>query len=123
MKNNKILIIEDDVDLLKLLASYLKANGYEVLTSPESEDGVTLAERERPNLIILDIKMPGKGGLSAYKDIRYSPNLASVPIILMSGLSKEAVQAIAEEIKANDFVHKPFEPEELIKKIKENIKE
>jgi len=123
MGKRKILIIDDDPDLSKLLAMLLRANGYGVCCALDGHNGFMLAEREKPDLILLDIKMPGKGGLSAYKDIRQSSATASIPILLMSGLSRDTVETVAKEIDANGFVHKPCDSAELLAKIKEALKE
>jgi two-component system phosphate regulon response regulator PhoB len=123
MEKKKILIIDDEADLVTLYTKFLEAHNYEVISALEAKEGIILAAQKMPDLILLDIKMPGVGGLFAYKDIRYAERTATIPIILISALSKEAIEALAREIKAEGYVHKTCEPAELLSKIKEVLKE
>lgn len=88
--SQKILVIDDELDSIKYLTAVLKDNGYEVAACQSGQEGLELAVRMRPALVLLDIMMPGTSGISVYRMLRENPELRSVPVILVSGIRTEA---------------------------------
>ncbi len=110
-----ILIVEDDRDIANLVADYLRSNAFTVAVAG---DGVAMdraVEQKRPDLILLDIMLPGEGGLSIAGRLRSS---LGVPVIMLTAASEEADRVAGLEIGADDYVAKPFSPRELLARIR-----
>ncbi|MFC2061627.1 PleD family two-component system response regulator [Elusimicrobiota bacterium] len=114
----KILIADDDPEIVTMLASRLKANNYEVSAAYDAMQTIVKAHKENPDLIILDVRMPAGGGVRVFENLRKSINTALTPIIFTSAYSSEEVEKIVMDSGALDFIPKPFIPEEVILKIK-----
>jgi DNA-binding response OmpR family regulator len=111
----KILIIEDEQDLARGLEINLTREGYRVLKAASGEAGVGLAIKENPNLIILDIMLPGMSGLDVCRALRHKGFTA--PIIMLTAKSEEVDRVVGLEIGADDYVTKPFSVRELLARI------
>jgi two-component system phosphate regulon response regulator PhoB len=118
MSNRKILIVEDDRDIVEMITYNLRADGYEVLSAFTGKDGIALARRERPDLIILDIMLPVMDGFEVCRVLKSTEATACVPIIILSAKSQETDKIVGLELGADDYVTKPFSPRELIARIK-----
>lgn len=114
----KILIVDDEPNVVTTLSTRLRANNYEVIAAFDAMQAVRQAHRENPDLIILDIKMPGGGGYTAFEQIKQSSDTALIPIIFLSALPPVEVERKAKELGADDFIPKPFQSEVLLDKIK-----
>ena len=112
----KILIIEDEEDVAKALKIRLKANGYDVISAPDSIQGVTLANKEKPDLIILDIMIPGGGGFAVAERLKQSVDTWDIPIIFLTGIS--GTEEMAYKAGARFYFKKPYDPIELLNAIK-----
>jgi DNA-binding response OmpR family regulator len=112
-----ILVVEDDPVILDLLAVNFELEGYTVARAVDGEDGLATALRVRPAAVVTDIMMPKRSGLDLLRDLRAHPELASVPVILVSA------RALASDVReglaagADDYVTKPFEPDELLVRV------
>ena len=115
----RILVIEDNEDNRRIVRDLFTSAGYELLEAVSGEDGVTLARRERPDLILMDIQLPGFDGYEATRRIKAEPGLAGVPIIVVTSyaLSGDDVKAMAAG--ADGYVSKPFSPRALLAKVRE----
>jgi len=112
-----ILMIEDDRDTSRMLSTFLKMDGFRVEQAYDGKEGLEKAEEVNPDLIVLDIIMPGMGGLEVMNEMRSNPKTSSIPIIFLSGVGDESV--IVQCLKgADDYVTKPFRPLELEERIK-----
>jgi phosphate regulon transcriptional regulator PhoB len=118
MGKRKILIVEDDRDIVEMITYNLRADGYEVLSAFTGKDGITLARRERPDLIILDIMLPVMDGFEVCRVLKSTEATACVPIIILSAKSQETDKIVGLELGADDYVTKPFSPRELIARIR-----
>jgi two-component system, OmpR family, alkaline phosphatase synthesis response regulator PhoP len=118
MGKRKILIVEDDRDIVEMITYNLRADGYEVLSAFTGKDGIALARRERPDLIILDIMLPVMDGFEVCRVLKSTEATACVPIIILSAKSQETDKIVGLELGADDYVTKPFSPRELIARIK-----
>src|ERR1700733_12517730 len=112
--SKKILICDDDLEIVKILSLRLRSNGYEVVFALDGIQSISLAHKERPDLIILDILMPAGGGQSVCDKLQISSDTFAIPIILFSALSHEEVKLKAAQLKIADFMTKPFDLDELL---------
>ncbi|MDD5686976.1 MAG: response regulator [Elusimicrobia bacterium] len=126
MNKYKILVIEDDLSISKMLKINLEKSGYEVFVSSDGNEGVEIAKQKKPDLIILDIMLPDKNGFVVLEEIKNNQDIAYTPVIVMSGLSiseiKKQIPSYSEKAEGSRtlfFVKKPFEIEELLEEIKD----
>lgn len=110
-----LLIIEDEPELVKILRSYLEANGYSVLTSARGDSGLAVWERERPDLVLLDLNLPGMDGLDIARAIRRK---GETPIIMLTARVEEADRLVGLELGADDYIAKPFSPREVVARVR-----
>jgi len=120
MSELRILIIEDEPDLLHALSLNLKAEGFAVLTASRGDTGVEQALRERPDLVLLDIMLPGKNGLDVCRELRRKGFEA--PIIMLTAKAEEVDRVVGLEIGADDYVTKPFGIRELLARIRVRLR-
>ncbi len=118
----KILIIDDEEDIQKLLKIRLEQESFIVITASDGEKGVKLAELEMPDLILLDIMMPKVDGYSCLKEIRRIQKTKNMPVLMMSGKEEEKVRDLFAFQKISGYLEKPFELDNLVAKIKEILK-
>ena len=118
MSKGKILIIEDDKDIVEMLKYNLMEEGYDIFTALNGEGGIALARKERPNIIILDIMLPIIDGFEVCRMIKNDDITAGIPIIILSAKSQETDKIVGLELGADDYVTKPFSPRELIARIR-----
>jgi DNA-binding response OmpR family regulator len=110
-----VLIIEDESELVKVLRSYLEQANYEVLTAYRGDTGLSTWEHKRPDLVILDLNLPGMDGLDVAREIRRK---ADTPIIMLTARVEETDRLIGLELGADDYVTKPFSPRELVARVR-----
>jgi len=114
----KILIVDDEKDIVKMLDYNLKKEGFRTAAAGDGEDAINLANKEHPDLIILDLMLPEIGGLEVCKTLKREANTASIPIIMLTAKTQEADKIVGLEMGADDYVTKPFSPRELIARVK-----
>jgi DNA-binding response OmpR family regulator len=114
----KILIVDDEKDIVKMLDYNLKKEGFRTISAYDGEDALDLAGRERPDLIILDLMLPGLDGLEVCKSLKKADKTALIPIIMLTAKTKEADKIVGLELGADDYMTKPFSPRELIARVK-----
>ncbi len=114
----KILIVDDEKDIVKLLDYNLKKEGYRTLLAYDGEDALDMATRERPDIILLDLMLPGIDGLEVCRQLKKEDKTARIPIIMLTAKSREADKIVGLELGADDYVTKPFSPREIIARIK-----
>ena len=112
-----ILIIEDDPDIAALIARYLEKAGHQTLRAASGVDGLARARAARPDLVVLDLMLPGMNGLSVCEALRGDPELASVPVIMVTARGEESDKVTGLELGADDYVTKPFSPKELVARV------
>jgi two-component system, OmpR family, phosphate regulon response regulator OmpR len=112
---NRVLIVDDDLKLQKLLKEYLGGNGFSVGTLPEGSRILETIRAEAPDIVILDIMLPGKDGLEVLKDIRRD---YAVPVIMLTAKGEDTERIIGLELGADDYLPKPFNPRELLARMK-----
>lgn len=115
MEHGRILVVDDEKKLVAMIRSYLEKEGYEVITAHDGEAALQLFEKHSPDLIVLDIMMPGIDGLEVCRHVRDS---STTPIIILSAKVEEADRVIGLEMGADDYVTKPFSPRELVARVR-----
>jgi DNA-binding response OmpR family regulator len=110
-----ILIVEDEPELVKVLRSYLEQAGYNVLTAYRGDSGLSSWEHKRPDLVILDLNLPGLDGLEVARQIRRK---ADTPIIMVTARVEETDRLIGLEIGADDYITKPYSPREVVARVR-----
>jgi DNA-binding response OmpR family regulator len=111
----RILVVDDEESIRKVVEYALVQAGYEVDTAADGEEAERLLARTRPDLVVLDIMLPGKSGLDIARDVRTT---SSVPIIMLSAKGDEVDRILGLEFGADDYVTKPFSPRELVSRVK-----
>lgn len=115
----KVLVVEDDPDQLEVIRSTLKAAGFAIGTAANGIDALLKTRSVSPDLIVLDLMLPGLNGLDICQSLRQDPNTASVPIIMLTGLHGQFGRFAGLEAGASEFLYKPFDPDQLIAKVEE----
>jgi len=113
----KILIADDEPDVTKILGLRLKAGGYDVVTAQDGEEAIRVAHEEKPDLIILDVRMPGKDGYAVFQELRAVEDTKSIPVLFFSALQPEQFEQKAIPLGANGFISKSVDPAEILSKI------
>ncbi len=111
----KILVIDDEPQIVEICTDYLKSAGYDVVSAPNGREGIETARRERPDLVVLDLMMPEMDGLDVCRALRKE---GEVPIIMLTARVEETDKLIGLELGADDYVTKPFSPRELVARVK-----
>lgn len=111
----KILIADDDANVHQSLNAYFKREGYQVFSAYDGDEAVVLAQASQPDMILLDIMMPKKDGLTVCREIRRESN---VPIIMLTAKTEEFDKLLGLELGADDYVTKPFSPREVLARVK-----
>jgi DNA-binding response OmpR family regulator len=112
-----VLVVDDDPVILRLLQVNFELEGIEVVTAPDGEEGLKMAQSDPPDLVISDIMMPKVNGLELLAALRSSPETASMPVILLSAKAQVADVQRGLELGADDYITKPFDPLELIDRV------
>lgn len=116
-------MIADEPGIVKILGMRLRANGFQIITAHDGAMAMALAQHEKPDLIVLDIKMSGKNGYSVFRSLKTSANTMSIPIVFYSGLPPELAQEKAAQLGAGTFISKSDETSEILDKITELLKQ
>jgi excisionase family DNA binding protein len=121
-ERQKILVVDDDPRLREYLRVNLEMEGYEVLEAGSAEEGLAALDEEAPDLILLDVMMPGVDGWQMLSRVRERHGLESIPVVMFSGKVDSEQAAAAEEAGAQAFIGKPFDPQQLIASTKQLLR-
>jgi DNA-binding response OmpR family regulator len=119
----KILIAEDSPTVLAILKSTLEDAGYSVVAVADGQEALSKAKTERPDLFILDLMLPKVDGYKVCGMLKFDKNFINTPVIILTARAGDSDKAMAKDVKADDYMTKPFEPSVLIPKIKKFLKE
>jgi len=114
----KILVVEDEPDIRKLVQYHLAQERYKVLEAEDGENALKLIQREKPNLVVLDLMLPGLSGQELCKILRNHPDTATLPILMLTAKAGEADKVLGLETGADDYLTKPFSPREMVARVK-----
>jgi len=117
----KVLVVDDETQIVRLLSLRLQANNYEVALAYDGYQCIQMARIEKPDLILLDIKMPMGGGVKAFENLRADKLTEKIPVIFITAYPTSEVKKQVLEMGAEGFISKPFDSEELMSKIRSTI--
>jgi DNA-binding response OmpR family regulator len=117
-QKKKILIVDDERDIVKALMIRLQGAGYEVVTAFDGAQAIFVAHKEKPDLIILDIRMPAGNGFGVAEKLKHSASTFSIPVIFLTGSPERNSEERAMTLGARFYIKKPYDPEELLDAIK-----
>jgi len=112
---NRVLIVDDEPKIVQLARDYLEHGGFEVFEAGNGQDGLRAARTDRPNVIVLDLGLPGMDGLDVIRSLRRTSN---VPIIILTARGDESDRIVGLELGADDYIVKPFSPKELVARVR-----
>ena len=115
---DKILVVDDDHDIVRLVRSYLEKAGYEILTAYDGESALRIIKAEKPQLLILDLMLPDKDGWDVAKIVRADEKIAATPIIMLTARVEDNDKIVGLEIGADDYITKPFNPREVVARVR-----
>ena len=119
----RVLVVDDEEDIVKLVKMYLEHHRYEVITANNGQEGLEKAKTKKPDLIVLDLMLPKMNGYKVCGLLKKDTRYAKTPIILFTAKAQEKDVKLGEEVGADTYLIKPFEPEILLAKIEELLKE
>jgi CheY-like chemotaxis protein len=114
VEKKKLLVVDDEQDIVRALTIRLQTNGYEVVSAFDGEQAVLLAHKENPDLIILDIRMPAGDGFNAAERLKQSKLTRNIPIIFLTGSPDRSAEGKAAALGARFYIKKPYDAEELL---------
>jgi len=141
--SNKIFIVDDEVDIVTFLSAVLEEHGYTSLSAKDGVEGLEILRKEKPDLVLLDLMMPKKSGITMFQELRGDPTMRDIPVVIVTGVSEVTgvdfrnfmyKQPLRDEKKfvettgltkytvPDGYIEKPVEPDELIKVMKEALK-
>jgi DNA-binding response OmpR family regulator len=123
VSSKRILVVDDTEDVVKVVKMYLEHHDYEVITTNDGQEGLEKAKSEKPDLIVLDLMLPRMNGYKVCGLLKRDTRYAKIPIILFTAKTQEKDMKLGQEVGADAYITKPFEPEVLLSKIEELIKE
>ena len=118
MKREKIVVIEDEADILEIIEYNLLREGFEVGSARNGDAGLNLVMRENPTLVLLDLMLPGLDGIEVFQRLKADPLTASIPIIMVTAKGEESERVLGLRMGADDYIVKPFSPLELVARVK-----
>ncbi|MCZ7668686.1 MAG: response regulator transcription factor [Chloroflexi bacterium] len=122
MKNQRILVVDDDKEVVRLMRAYLEQAGYEVLVAYDGETAVHNLRREKPDLVLLDLMLPGMDGWEITRLMRGDPTLAAIPIIMLTARIDDTDKIVGLEIGADDYVTKPYNPRVVVARVRARLR-
>ena len=118
----RILVVDDEEPILELLRFNLEKDGYQVSGAKDGQEALERVEREQPDLIVLDVMLPGMDGLEVCRILRLNPRFQQIPIIMLTAKGEEIDTILGLELGADDYMTKPFSPRELLARIKARLR-
>ncbi len=118
----KILVVDDEDSIREILTYNLERENFLVIEAKDGEEAIVLTDSEKPDLILLDVMLPKKDGITVCKEIRYNLNMKEIPILMISAKGEETDKIIGLEMGADDYVTKPFQVREVIARVKANLR-
>ncbi len=114
----RILVVDDDKQIARLIRSYLEQAGYQVVVAYDGETALHALRREAPDLVVLDLMLPDRDGWDVTRTVRSDPALAATPIIMVTARVEDTDKIVGLELGADDYVSKPFNPRELVSRVR-----
>jgi two-component system, OmpR family, phosphate regulon response regulator PhoB len=127
----KVLIVDDELDMRTFVSTLLETSGYKPLTAVDGKEGMAVARRQKPSVVLLDVMMPNESGIGMYRELKNDPDLKDIPVIMVSALSRKTFfhsQKVLDEYKGENipepaaYIEKPPEADELLEAIQDCLK-
>ena len=118
----RILVVDDDYEVVRLMRAYLERSGYEVLVAYEGETAVYALRQDKPDLLLLDLMLPGRDGMEITRIVRSDPKLAHIPIIMLTARVEDTDKIVGLEMGADDYVTKPYNPREVVARVRARLR-
>ena len=118
----RILVVDDETELVDMITLRLQAHDYKIIQAHDGQEGLEKAKKDKPDLIILDVMMPKMDGYKVCGFLKRDARYAKIPIIMLTARAQQEDMSLGEELGADAYITKPFDPELLLGKIKELIK-
>ena len=118
MSGKKILVVDDDTDLLKMLELRIKAEGYEFISARDGSEMLNILNMKKPDLVLLDVMLPNMDGYTALREMREQEEFKDTPVIILTAKEEKKIGDLFAFEKISFFVEKPFESSDLLKKIR-----
>lgn len=115
---DRILVVDDDRDIVRLVKSYLEKAGFQILTAYDGETALQVLKAEKPQLLILDLMLPDRDGWDVARLVRSDPQLSATPIIMLTARVEDNDKIVGLEIGADDYITKPFNPREVVARVR-----
>ena len=115
---SRILVVDDDKKIVRLVQSYLEKAGYQVLTAYDGETALHTIRRERPDLVVLDLMLPDRDGWEITRIIRADESLANLPIVMLTARVEDTDKLVGFDLGADDYIAKPFNPQEVVVRVR-----
>jgi len=123
----KILLVDDDPDFVESTRMVLESKSYQIITALSGDEGLKKAKESNPDLIILDVIMPGKDGFTVCQELKSNPQLSQIPVLMLTAFAEKYMEASVSvsqglTLEAEDFIDKPVTPEELLIRVERLLK-
>ncbi len=122
MSDKKILLVDDEQDMIYAVKMQLEASHFAVLTARDGQEGLDKARKEKPDLIILDLMLPKIDGYKVCRMLKFDEKYKDIPVIIYTARAQEADEKLGYEVGADAYMKKPFDPKKLLAKIRELLK-
>lgn len=122
MSKKRILVVDDEVDLVETVRFSLELEGFEILVAYNGEEALNQARKEHPDLILLDLMLPKLDGYKVCRLLKFDERYKHIPILMLTAKTQDKDKAIGLETGANEYITKPFDMDDLMKKVKEYLR-
>jgi two-component system alkaline phosphatase synthesis response regulator PhoP len=122
MSQQRILVVDDDKEVVRLMRAYLEQAGYQVLMAYNGETAIHMLRREKPDLMLLDLMLPDRDGWDITRLVRSDPTLAHIPIIMLTARVDDTDKIVGLEMGADDYVTKPYNPREVVARVRARLR-
>ena len=122
MSGQRILVVDDDKEVVRLMRAYLQQSGYEVLVAYNGESAIYQIRREQPDLVLLDLMLPDRDGWDITRSLRSDPQLMHIPIIMLTARVDDSDKIVGLEMGADDYVTKPYNPREVVARVRARLR-
>jgi two-component system response regulator VicR len=117
-RRRRVVCIEDELEIIELITMILETEGFEIIGATAGAEGVALVRSEKPDLVLLDLMMPGMDGWAVYQSIKSDPGLRDIPVIVLTAKAQSIDRVLGLYIaKVEDYITKPFSPEDLLESV------
>lgn len=122
MLKQRILVVDDDKEVVRLMRGYLEQSGYDVLVAYNGESAIHIMRRDNPDLVLLDLMLPDRDGWDVTRTVRNDPNLMHMPIIMLTARVSDTDKIVGLELGADDYVTKPYNPREVVARVRARLR-